>query len=144
MDLLYQGVVDGQHHARALGRGRVAPRRPGCSACTRARASSRPGADADIVIYDPHGAARRISVETHHMNMDYSAYEGTEITGKVDTVLSRGEVIIDDGDVPRHARATAGTCPAGCRRTCRLDEGSGRWTSASCCRPTRRRGGSSS
>ncbi len=31
------------------------------------------------------------------MNMDHSAYEGTVIQGKVDTVLSRGEVIIEDG-----------------------------------------------
>jgi dihydropyrimidinase len=31
------------------------------------------------------------------MNVDYSAYEGMQITGKVDTVLSRGRVVIDDG-----------------------------------------------
>jgi dihydropyrimidinase len=30
------------------------------------------------------------------MNVDYSAYEGMEITGKVDTVLSRGQVIVAD------------------------------------------------
>jgi dihydropyrimidinase len=34
-----------------------------------------PGADADIVIYDPH-AEQIVSAETHHMNVDYSAYEG--------------------------------------------------------------------
>jgi dihydropyrimidinase len=55
-----------------------------------------PGSDADIVLYDPNGRTR-ISVETHHMNMDHSAYEGYEIAGKVDTVLSRGEVIVSDG-----------------------------------------------
>ena len=55
-----------------------------------------PGADADIVVYDPNGRTR-ISVETHHMNMDHSAYEGYEIAGKVDTVISRGEVIVADG-----------------------------------------------
>jgi dihydropyrimidinase len=55
-----------------------------------------PGADADIVVYDPN-ARQTISVETHHMNVDYSAYEGMELTGKVDTVLSRGAVLIRDG-----------------------------------------------
>ena len=53
-----------------------------------------PGSDADIVLYDPH-AEQVISAETHHMNVDYSAYEGRRITGRVDTVLSRGEVVID-------------------------------------------------
>ena len=52
-----------------------------------------PGADADIVVYDPN-ATTPISVETHHMNMDYSAYEGIEIAGAVDTVLSRGKIVI--------------------------------------------------
>ena len=37
-----------------------------------------------------------IGAETHHMNMDYSAYEGTVVQGKVDTVLSRGQVVIED------------------------------------------------
>jgi dihydropyrimidinase len=55
-----------------------------------------PGSDADIVVYDPN-AAQTLSVETHHMNVDYSAYEGMEIVGKVDTVLSRGRVVIADG-----------------------------------------------
>jgi dihydropyrimidinase len=31
------------------------------------------------------------------MNVDYSAYEGLEITGRVVTTLSRGYVVIDDG-----------------------------------------------
>ena len=56
-----------------------------------------PGSDADIVLYDPNGRTR-ISVETHHMNMDHSAWEGWEIDGKVDTVLSRGEVIASGGE----------------------------------------------
>jgi dihydropyrimidinase len=55
-----------------------------------------PGSDADIVVYDPN-ATQTLSVETHHMNVDYSAYEGMEITGRVDTVLSRGRVLISDG-----------------------------------------------
>jgi len=55
-----------------------------------------PGSDADIVVYDPK-ATQTLSVETHHMNVDYSAYEGMELVGKVDTVLSRGRVLIADG-----------------------------------------------
>ena len=54
------------------------------------------GSDADIVILDPD-RTHTISVETHHMDVDYSAFEGREITGKVETVLSKGEVIIADG-----------------------------------------------
>ena len=95
MDLLYQGVVDGEI---------TLERWVDVAATTPARMFGlyprkgiiAPGADADIVIYDPR-ATTRISVETHHMNMDHSAYEGTVIQGKVDTVLSRGEVIIEDG-----------------------------------------------
>ncbi len=53
------------------------------------------GSDADIVILDPHGKTV-VSVDTHHMDVDYSAYEGWELTGKVETVLSKGKVIIAD------------------------------------------------
>ncbi|MFI6957481.1 dihydropyrimidinase [Nocardia sp. NPDC050408] len=56
-----------------------------------------PGADADIVIYDPNGHTSIGFGKTHHMNMDHSAWEGFEIDGHVDTVLSRGRVIVDDG-----------------------------------------------
>jgi dihydropyrimidinase len=51
------------------------------------------GSDADIVILDPQ-AEQVISVETHHMDVDYSAYEGWKMQGKVHTVLSKGRVII--------------------------------------------------
>ena len=54
------------------------------------------GSDADIVILDPT-RTHTISAETHHMDVDYSAYEGREITGKVETVMSKGKVIIEDG-----------------------------------------------
>ena len=55
-----------------------------------------PGADADIVVYDPAGHTSIGIGKTHHMNMDYSAYEGYEIDGHVDVVLSRGTVIVDE------------------------------------------------
>ncbi|MFP4074140.1 MAG: dihydropyrimidinase [Actinomycetota bacterium] len=53
------------------------------------------GSDADIVVFDPN-ASYTISVDTHHMDVDYSAYEGWEVKGKVDTVMSKGKVIIAD------------------------------------------------
>jgi dihydropyrimidinase len=54
------------------------------------------GADADLVIIDPE-KKHTISAATHHMNVDYSGYEGWELTGKIDTVLLRGQVAIDAG-----------------------------------------------
>src|SRR5215468_3756502 len=54
------------------------------------------GSDADIVIFDPN-KDQTISVTTHHMNVDYSAYEGKKIKGVVETVLSRGAVVIEQG-----------------------------------------------
>ena len=51
------------------------------------------GSDADIVIFDPN-KRHTLSAATHHMRTDYSCYEGMEIDGGVDTVLSRGKVII--------------------------------------------------
>jgi len=56
-----------------------------------------PGSDADIVIFDPI-EKHILSAATHHMNVDYSGYEGWEITGKVKTVLLRGEVAIENNE----------------------------------------------
>ncbi|MFT3827143.1 MAG: dihydropyrimidinase [Chitinophagaceae bacterium] len=53
------------------------------------------GSDADIVLFDPN-EQHTLSVATHHMNVDYSAYEGWPITGKVKTVLLRGQIAIDN------------------------------------------------
>jgi dihydropyrimidinase len=55
------------------------------------------GSDADIVIFDAE-KQQTISAATHHMNVDYSAYEGKTITGVVETVLSRGHVVIENGE----------------------------------------------
>jgi dihydropyrimidinase len=52
------------------------------------------GADADIVVYDPK-ATHTISAGTHHMDVDYSVYEGREVTGRAQVVMSRGKVIVD-------------------------------------------------
>ena len=52
------------------------------------------GSDADLVLFDPK-RKHTISARTHHMRVDYSMFEGIEVTGMPDTVLSRGQVIID-------------------------------------------------
>ncbi len=54
------------------------------------------GSDADIVILDP-AASQTMGVDINHMDVDYSAYEGKEIQGKIETVMSRGRVLISDG-----------------------------------------------
>lgn len=53
------------------------------------------GSDADIVIFDP-AAERTLSAETHHMNVDYNAFEGLTVKGEPVSVLSRGEFVIKD------------------------------------------------
>lgn len=56
------------------------------------------GSDADLVIFDP-GKEHKLSAATHHMNVDYSAYEGWEVKGKCETVILRGKVAIGQGKV---------------------------------------------
>ena len=95
MELLYQGVVTGELSverwvetccttpARMFG---MYPRK-GVVAL---------GADADVVVWDPNGRTTIGIDDKHHMNVDYSAYEGFVVDGKVDTVLSRGSIVIED------------------------------------------------
>ena len=58
------------------------------------------GSDADIVIFDPQREVTISSSDprTHHMNIDYSAYEGFQVRRYTETVLSRGRVIVDKGE----------------------------------------------
>jgi dihydropyrimidinase len=56
-----------------------------------------PGADADLVVYDPR-RRRTISASSHHMAVDYSCYEGRRVQGASDVVLSRGKVIVEGGE----------------------------------------------
>src|SRR5438128_9757770 len=55
-----------------------------------------PGSDADIVVFDPNRTVT-LSARTLHMNVDYNPYEGRQVTGATDTVLSRGRLVIEDG-----------------------------------------------
>jgi dihydropyrimidinase len=72
-----------------------------------------PGSDADIVIFDPEKKAR-LSAKTLHMKVDYNPYEGREVVGATDTVISRGRVVIDAGKFV--GRAGAGSF---IKRACR-------------------------
>jgi dihydropyrimidinase len=95
MDLMYQGVVDGQISlSRWVELTSTTPAR--MFGMYGKKGVIQPGADGDIVVYDPNGHTSIGIGKTHHMNMDYSAWEGYEIDGHVDTVLSRGKVIVDD------------------------------------------------
>ena len=95
MDLMYQGVVTGKI---------TLERWVELTSTTPARMFGlygrkgviQPGADGDVVVYDPSGRTT-ISAASHHMNMDHSAWEGFEIDGHVDTVISRGKVVVDGG-----------------------------------------------
>jgi dihydropyrimidinase len=54
------------------------------------------GSDADIVVYDPN-RSHVISARTHHMDVDYSCYEGRQVRGGSDVVMSRGTIVVRDG-----------------------------------------------
>jgi dihydropyrimidinase len=97
MDLIYQGVVDGRISLE---------RWVEVTSTTPARMFGlygrkgviAPGADADLVVYDPRGHTSIGVGKTHHMNMDYSAWEGFEVDGHVDLVMSRGTVVAEGGE----------------------------------------------
>jgi dihydropyrimidinase len=55
-----------------------------------------PGSDADVVVFDPE-AERTLSASTHHMNVDYSCYEGRRVHGIPEVVMQRGEILVDHG-----------------------------------------------
>jgi len=95
MDLLHQAVLDGHLTLRRwIDIACAAPAR--MFGLYPRKGTVAPGADADLVVYDPR-ARQTVSAATHHMNVDYSAYEGRELTGRARTVLSRGTVVVDRG-----------------------------------------------
>ena len=57
-----------------------------------------PGSDADIVVWDPEKELT-ISAETHHSNVNYSLFEGEQVTGAPDVVLVRGQVIVENDEL---------------------------------------------
>jgi len=65
-----------------------------------------PGSDADIVVFDPNHE-RTISAASHHMNVDYSAFEGTKVKGLPEVVLQRGAVLVENGEF--HGKEGQGT-----------------------------------
>ena len=106
MDLMYQGVVTGEISLeRWVELTSTTPAR--MFGLYGRKGVIQPGADGDVVVYDPNGRttiglpvdeAGKPTGRTHHMNMDHSAWEGFEIDGHVDTVLSKGKVIVDGGE----------------------------------------------
>ena len=100
--MLFQGVLDGR-----IGLNRfveivaTAPAR--MFGLFPRKGTIAPGFDADIVIFDPEHE-RTISAQSHHMNVDYSLYEGRRVKGLPQVVMQRGNVLVEDGKL----RATAG------------------------------------
>ncbi|MEN9301566.1 MAG: hypothetical protein RLZZ254_1347 [Actinomycetota bacterium] len=95
MELIYQGVVQGH----------LSLERWVETCCTTParmfgmypqKGIIAPGADADILVWDPNGKTTIGINDKHHMNMDHSSWEGFKIDGKVDTVLSRGMVVVEN------------------------------------------------
>ena len=97
MELLFQGVVAGE----------ITLERWVETCCTTParmfgmypkKGIIAPGADGDVVIWDPSGHTSICVNAKHHMNIDHSSWEGYEIDGKVDTVLSRGTVLVENDE----------------------------------------------
>jgi dihydropyrimidinase len=97
MELLFQGVVAGE----------ITLERWVETCCTTParmfgmypkKGIIAPGADGDVVIWDPSGHTSIGVNAKHHMNIDHSSWEGYEIDGKVDTVLSRGTVLVENDE----------------------------------------------
>ncbi|MGH2516238.1 MAG: dihydropyrimidinase, partial [Ktedonobacterales bacterium] len=55
-----------------------------------------PGSDADVVVWDPE-ATHTLGAKSSHQRTDYNLYEGMEVTGVPSVVLSRGRVLVQDG-----------------------------------------------
>ena len=116
LELIYQGVVAGQ----------LSLERWVDTCCTTParlfgmfpkKGIIAPGSDADVVVWDPKGRTEIGVGKKHHMNMDYSVFEGMVIDGKIDVVMSRGTVIVENDQylgrpdtVASSSAASASTC----------------------------------
>ena len=76
----------------------AATSRRDCSGCSRARERSPSGSDADIVVWDSEKPLT-LSAATHHSNVDYNLFEGTEVIGAPELVLVRGQVIVENDEL---------------------------------------------
>jgi dihydropyrimidinase len=56
------------------------------------------GSDADIVVFNPEKELT-ISAATSHSKSDYNLYEGTQVVGAPEIVLSRGRILVEDGEL---------------------------------------------
>jgi len=96
VDLMHQGVIDGRYtKERWVEIVSTAPAK--IFGMYPQKGMIAAGSDADIVIYDP-ARKHTLSASTHHMDVDYSCYEGMEVQGGSDVVMSRGTVIVNNGE----------------------------------------------
>ncbi|MFM7744309.1 MAG: dihydropyrimidinase [Actinomycetota bacterium] len=99
MELIYQGVVLGEISLeRWVETCSTTPAR--MFGMYPKKGIIAPGSDADIVVWDPNAKTKIGINDKHHMNTDHSAWEGTVIDGKVDTVMSRGMVVMANNKFP--------------------------------------------
>jgi dihydropyrimidinase len=104
LTLVFQGVLDGRLSlCRWVEVVATAPAR--LFGLYPRKGTLAPGSDADLVVFDP-GARRTISARSHHMNVDYSCYEGLQVRGAPEVVMQRGHVLVDGGGF--HGRPGAG------------------------------------
>jgi dihydropyrimidinase len=95
MELIYQGVVLGEISLeRWVETCSTTPAR--MFGMYPKKGIIAPGSDADIVVWDPNAKTKIGINDKHHMNTDHSAWEGTVIDGKVDTVMSRGMIVMEN------------------------------------------------
>ncbi len=94
MELIYQGVVAGEITLERWVE--TCSTTPARMFGLDKKGVIEPGSDADVLVWDPNKKTKIGINDKHHMNMDHSAYEGFEIDGGVDTVLSRGMVVVEN------------------------------------------------
>jgi dihydropyrimidinase len=94
MELIYQGVVTGEMTLERWVE--TCSTTPARMFGLAGKGQLAPGYDADILVWDPNGHTSIGFDKKHHMNIDHSSWEGFEVEGKVDTVLSRGTVVVEN------------------------------------------------